>query len=84
MIPVKVITKAIVVLTSETDRSRGLVATYVDGKIHATYPHRSIEEAHQLAERLARNEADLELARIKHRYQVIPADPPMCPVESVL
>lgn len=65
MNPVKVFTKAIIVLASDSDDSRGCVVTFVDGKTSAAYPHRPMAEALAFAERLANNEADLELARIR-------------------
>jgi hypothetical protein len=79
MNPVKVFTKAVIVFASDLDESRGYVATFVDGKVSAVYPHRPMAEVLVFAERLANNEADLELARIRSTAQANGTDQPGCP-----
>lgn len=76
MNPVKVFTKAVIVFASDLDESRGYVATFVDGKVSAVYPHRPMAEVLVFAERLANNEADLELARIRSTAQANGTDQP--------
>lgn len=68
----QVISKSIVIRETEPDRC--LVAVYVNGKIHVTFPQRSEAEAKDLAWKLAHNESYADLLQ-RHAAKQPPVKP---------